>query len=69
MFDLLCITPALGIAVLQPNKRSSNIGRTMLDVMNNNGLFASSWHENFDGFIVIAVGTLVERALNALPAL
>jgi hypothetical protein len=37
----------------------------MLRVVNDNWLFAPSWHENFDSFIVIAVGALVERALYA----
>ena len=65
MFDVLDIAPALGIAVLQPNKRSSNIGWTMLGVMDDDSLFAPSRHEDLHGIIVIAVGALVERALNA----
>jgi hypothetical protein len=53
----------LGIAVLQPNKRSANIWWTMLGVMNDHRLLGTSRHEDLDGIIVIAVGALVERAL------
>jgi hypothetical protein len=40
VLNVLCITPTFGITVLQPNKRRANIGRAMLGVVNNNGLFA-----------------------------
>ena len=44
----------------------------MLGVVNNNRLLRSSRHEDLDSIIVIAVGALVERALDAydriLPA-
>jgi hypothetical protein len=51
MLDVLHVAPTIGIAVLQPNKRSSDVWWTMLGVVNNNGLFAASWHENFDSII------------------
>jgi hypothetical protein len=66
MLDVLHIAPTLGISVLQPNKRSPDVWWTVLDVVNNNWLFAPSWHEDLHGFVVIAVGALVERALDAL---
>jgi hypothetical protein len=65
MLDVLCVTPALWIAVLQPDKRGSNIGWTMLDVVHDHWLFVPSRHEDFDSIIAIAVGALVERTLNA----
>jgi hypothetical protein len=65
VLDILHVTPALWITVLQPNKRRTNIRWAMLDVMHDDGLFAPSWHENFHSVIVIAVGALIERALNA----
>ncbi len=66
MLDVLNVTPTLGIAVLQPNKCRTDVSWNVLHVVNNNGLFAPSWHENFDSFVVIAVGSFVQRALNAL---
>jgi hypothetical protein len=68
MLDVLNIAPVLGITVLQPNKRSGDVGRAVLGVVNNNGLFAPGRHEDLDRFVVIAVGALVERALNAVVA-
>jgi hypothetical protein len=47
----------------------ANIGRAMLGVVNNNGLFAPGWHEDLDSFVAIAVGALIGRALNAHPPL
>ena len=38
----------------------------MFDVVNNNWLFGTSRHEDLDGFVVIAVGSLVERARRAI---
>jgi hypothetical protein len=40
----------------------------MLDVVHDDRLFAPSWHEDLDGIVVIAVGALVERALDASPS-
>jgi hypothetical protein len=40
VLDLLCVTPAFRIAVLQPDKRSADVGRAMLDVVNDDRLFA-----------------------------
>ena len=65
MLDVLHVAPTLGIAVLQPNKRSSDVGRTMLDVVHDNGLFAPGRHEDLDRVVTVAVGALVERSLNA----
>jgi hypothetical protein len=59
---------ALGITVLQPNKCRTNIGRTMLGVVHDDRLFGTSRHEDLDGIVVIAVGALVERALDASPS-
>jgi hypothetical protein len=69
MLDVLHIAPAIWIAVLQPNKSSSDIGRQMFGVMNDNRLLRTSWHEDLARIIVIAVGALVERALNNATAL
>jgi type I restriction enzyme M protein len=66
MLDVLYIAPVLGITVLQPNKRSTNIRRTMLHVVNNNWLLRTSRHEDLDGVVTVTIGTLIERALNAL---
>jgi hypothetical protein len=66
MLNVLNVAPALGIAVLQPNKRSTNVRRTMLHVVNDNWLLRTSRHEDLDGVVTVAVGTLVERALNAM---
>ena len=38
----------------------------MLSVVNDHRLFAPGRHENFDRVVTVAVGTLVEGALNAL---
>jgi hypothetical protein len=65
MLDVLHIAPALGISVLQPNKRRANIRRAMLGVVNNNWLLRTSRHEDLDRVVTVAVGTLAERALNA----
>ena len=64
MFDDLRVAAAIGIAVLQPNKRGADVGWTMLDVVHDDRLFAPGWHKDFDGFVVIAVGALIERTLN-----
>jgi hypothetical protein len=53
-------------SVLQPNKRSSNISWNVFLVVDDDRLFAPSRHEDFDGIVVIAEATLVERTLNAL---
>jgi hypothetical protein len=66
MFHILNIAPPIGIAVLQPNKRSSNISWNVFLVVDDDRLFAPSRHEDFDGIVVIAEATLVERTLNAL---
>jgi hypothetical protein len=55
----------LRISVLQPNKRSTDVRWTMLGVVNDHWLLRAGWHEDFDGIVVIAVGALVERALDA----
>jgi hypothetical protein len=68
VLDVLRVTPVIRIAVLQPNKRGADIGRAMLDVVHDDRLFAPSWHEDLDGIVVIAVGALVERALDASPS-
>ena len=65
MLDVLNVTPTLWITVLQPNKRSADVRRTVLGVVNDHRLFAPGRHEDFDGIVVIAVGALVERALDA----
>ena len=62
-------TPVLRISVLQPNKRGADVRMTVLGVVNNNWLFAPSWHEDLDSVIVIAVGALIERTLNAVVSL
>jgi hypothetical protein len=49
MLDVLHIAPTLGIAVLQPNKRSGDVGRHVFGVVNNNWLFAPGRHEDLDG--------------------
>ena len=64
MFNVLHITPALGISVLQPNKCSANVRRTVLGVVNDHRLLRTSWHEDFDGIVVIAVGAPVVTGLS-----
>jgi hypothetical protein len=66
MFNVLHVTPALGISVLQPNKRSADVRRTVLGVVNDHRLFGTSRHEDLDRVVTVAVGALVERALDAL---
>ena len=41
----------------------------MFDVVHDDRLFAPGGHEDLDGFVVIAVGALVERTLNAVVSL
>jgi hypothetical protein len=43
----------------------SNIGRHVFDVMHDDRLFGAGRHEDLDGFVVIAIGSLVERARRA----
>jgi hypothetical protein len=38
----------------------------VLGVVHDHRLFAPRWHEDLDGFVVIAVGAVIERTLNAL---
>ena len=64
MLDVLHIAPTIGITVLQPNKRSSDVGRTVLNVVHDDRLFAPGRHEDLDRFVVIPIGALIERALN-----
>ena len=64
MFNVLHITPALGISLLQPNKCSANVRRTVLGVVNDHRLLRTSWHEDFDGIVVIAVGAPVVTGLS-----
>ena len=63
MFNVLDVTPVLSVAVLQPNKRN------VFGVVDNDRLFSFSRHEDLDGIIVIAVGALIERALNAYQSM
>jgi hypothetical protein len=55
----------LRIAVLQPEDARGHIGRNVLDVRRVHGLRAVRRHEDLHGFVVIAVGALVERTLDA----
>jgi hypothetical protein len=66
VFHILDVTPAIGISALQPNKRSADIRWAVLGAVNNNWLFAPGRRKDLDGFIVIAVGALIERTLNAV---
>jgi hypothetical protein len=59
------VAPAFGISVLQPNESSADVGRAVPGVVNHDRLFAPSWHEDFHSSVVIALGPLVQRALNA----
>ena len=54
----------LRISVLQPNKRSTDVRWRVLGVMHDDRLFAPSWQEDLDRVVTIAVGALVERALD-----
>jgi hypothetical protein len=56
----------LRISVLQPNKRGADVRMTVLDVVNNNWLFAPGRHEDLDRVVTVAVRALVQRALDAL---
>ena len=60
MFHILDVTPVLGISVLQPDECSSDISWHMLEVMNDDWLFAPGWHEDLCCFVVIAEAALVE---------
>jgi hypothetical protein len=68
VLDVLHVTPALWISVLEPDEGGTDVGRAMLGVVHDNRLFVPSRHEDFDRFIVIAEATLVQRALPAPPA-
>jgi hypothetical protein len=65
MLDVLHVTPTLGISVLQPDKCSADVGRTVLGVVHDDRLFAPSWHEDFHCSVVVqlrcAVWTGVTR--------
>jgi hypothetical protein len=65
MLELLRVAPVLRISVLQPKNRSSDVRRDVLDVLGVHGFLSVCWHENLDGFVVIADGTGIERAANA----
>jgi hypothetical protein len=65
VIDVLHVAPVIWISILQPEHASCDVRWHVLDVVNNNGLFAPGGHEDLDGFIVIAIRTLVQRSLNA----
>jgi len=46
VLDVLYVAPVIRIAVLQPNKRSADVRRTVLNVMHDNWLFAPGRHED-----------------------
>ena len=64
VLDVLHIARTIRITVLQPNKRSADVRRTVLNVMHDNWLFAPGRHEDLDRLVVIPIGALIERALN-----
>jgi hypothetical protein len=63
VIDVLHVAPVLGISVLQPEHAARWIWWTVLDVVNDNRLLRTS--ENLHCIVVIAVGALIERTLNA----
>ena len=65
VLNVLHITPTLRISVLEPDESSSDVRRAVLDVVNDNWLFAPGRHEDLDRVVTVAVGALVERALDA----
>ena len=66
MIDILHVTPIDRIAVLQPEHAGCDVRRNVFDVVHDDRLFAASWHEDLDGFVVIAVRALVQGALDAM---
>jgi hypothetical protein len=62
VIDILNIAPVFGIAVLQPEDAGSNIRRHVFDVVHDDRLFGTGRHEDLHCIVVIAVGSLVERA-------
>jgi hypothetical protein len=57
--------PVLRVPVLQPEDAGGNIGRHVFDLMRDDRSFGAGRHEDLDGFVVIAIGSLVERARRA----
>ena len=47
MFDILNITPVFRIAVLQPNKRSTNVSWNVFLIVDNNGLLCAGRQKIF----------------------
>ena len=62
VIDILNIAPVLRVPVLQLENSCSNIGRHMLDIVHDDGLFGAGRHEDLDGVVVIAISALVESA-------
>jgi hypothetical protein len=63
------VAPVLRIAVLQPEDARRDIGRHVLGVGRVHQMRWTSRHEDLNGFVVIAVGTLIERTPDAGLAL
>ena len=65
MRDVLHVAPVLRVAVLQPEDAGGDVGRHVLDVGRVNRFISSSGPEDLDRVKAVAVGTAVERALDA----
>jgi hypothetical protein len=63
--NVLHISPVLWIAVLQPEDAGCDVGRHVLDVMRVHEFFGAGRHEDLHCIVVIAIGSLAERARRA----
>ena len=54
------------VPVLQPEDTRGRVRRHVLDVRRVDRLLCSGGHEDLNSIVVVADGTLVERALDAL---
>jgi hypothetical protein len=65
VLDVLLITPVLWVTVPQPENTRGDVRWHVLDVGRVHWFRAVGGHEDFDGFVVIANGALIERTLDA----
>jgi hypothetical protein len=63
--DVLHVAPVPWISVLEPEDTRRDIGRHVLDERRVHRFCSISRHEDLHRFVVIAVGTVVERTLDA----
>jgi hypothetical protein len=66
VLKLLRVAPVLRISVLQPKNTRRDVRRNVLNVLGVHGFLSVCWHEDFCCFVVITVGTGIERTRDAV---